>query len=286
MLNEKNGISYITFSVFDSYKITAAVSARKGGVSTGSFASLNMSFASGDDPANVLENRKKFLTALHIDPTQLICCNQIHGTNVVTVGRELCGRGSDTTKEAIEACDGIMTNEPGVPISMNFGDCTPLLFFDPVHQVIAVSHGGWRGTAQNIVAVTLQKMHSSYGTCISDVHAAVGPAIGKCCFEVGQDVIDAFLSIFSQENIKALSTDDGDGKYHFDLPAANKKLMLKAGILPENLEVSDLCTCCHEDLFYSYRRSSKAGEKSGRHMAVMQLMETSTPQGDGSADGE
>ncbi|MCH4188480.1 MAG: peptidoglycan editing factor PgeF [Megasphaera sp.] len=286
MLNEQNGISYVTFSVFDDHAVTAAVSTRKGGVSSGPYASLNMSFASGDEPANVLANRKKFLTTLHIDATQLISCNQIHGINIVPVGKEMCGRGSDDKKEAIEACDGIMTNEAGVPISMNFGDCTPILFFDPVHQVIAICHGGWRGTAQNIVAVTLQKMHSAYGTNVADVRAAIGPAIGKCCFEVGQDVIDAFLSIFSQDDIKTLSTDDGNGKFHFDLPGANEKLMLKAGILPEHLENANICTCCHEDLFFSYRRSNKRGEKSGRHMAVMQLVKTPEVQGDGSVDGE
>lgn len=288
MMNEKNGISYITFSVFNTPVVTAAVSTRKGGVSQAPYASLNMSFASGDDPAAVLENRKQFLTALQIDPMQLISCNQIHGTNIVAVGKELCGRGSDNTKEAIEACDGLMTNEAEVPISMNFGDCTPLLFFDPVHRVIAISHGGWRGTAQNIVGATLQKMHSAYGTNAVDVRAAIGPAIGKCCFEVGQDVIDAFLSIFSAEDLKALATDDGNGKYHFDLPGANEKLLLKAGVLPENIENANLCTCCHDDLFYSYRRSTKAGEKSGRHMAVMQLAkeETDEPQADGSAVSE
>lgn len=286
MLNEHNGISYVTFPVFDDYAIIAAVSTRKGGVSSGPYASLNMSFASGDESANVLANRKKFLTTFHIDATQLICCNQIHGINVVSVGKEMCGRGATNKKDAIEACDGIMTNEANVPISMNFGDCTPILFFDPIHQVIAICHGGWRGTAQNIAAVTLQKMHSAYGTNAADVRVAIGPTIGKCCFEVGQDVIDAFLAIFSQEDIKTLATDDGNGKFHFDLPKANEKLLLKAGVLPEHLENVDMCTCCHEDLFFSYRRSTKRGEKSGRHMAVMQLMEIPEEQEDGSVDSE
>ena len=116
MLQEKNGIFYITFDIFKALSnVTAAVSARKGGVSGAPFASLNMSFSSGDDSRHVLENRRRYLSALHVVPEHIICCNQVHGVNVVQAGRADRGRGALERESAIPSCDGLMTDEAGVP---------------------------------------------------------------------------------------------------------------------------------------------------------------------------
>lgn len=269
MLQEKNGIFYIAFDIFKKIPgLSAAVSARKGGASSVPFASLNMSFSSGDDLRCVLENRRRYLSALRIVPEHIICCNQVHGVNVVQAGRSERGCGALERESAIPSCDGLMTDEAGVPLTMNFADCTPLLFCDPVHHAIAVSHGGWRGTARNIAAVTLRRMHEVYGTEPGDVLAAIGPAIGPCCFEVGQDVIDEFTKLFSPIEMEELTRSSGN-TYYFDLPKANRMLLLRAGIRPENLEEAGICTYCRDDLFFSYRKASKAGEQTGRHMAVI-----------------
>ena len=272
MLNEKNGVSYVSFDIFAPFgSVVAAVSTRKGGVSVDGFSSLNMSFSSGDDADNIYENRSRFLSLFGIDSRQIICCNQVHGTNITQASSALCGRGAMGRDNAIPDCDGLMTNEANVPITMNFADCTPLLFYGPVHTAIAVSHGGWRGTAQNIDAVTLAKMHAAYGTQAKDVLVAIGPAIGSCCFEVGQDVIDAFSSLFLPDEMKTLAKEKGDGKYLFDLPTVHKKLLLRAGVTEDHIESSGLCTYCHNDLFYSYRKATHEGIRTGRHMAVMML---------------
>ena len=210
MLQEKNGIFYITFDIFKALpNVTAAVSARKGGASGAPFASLNMSFSSGDNPRHVLENRRRYLSALRVVPEHIICCNQVHGVNVVQAGRADRGRGALERESAIPSCDGLMTDEAGVPLTMNFADCTPLLFCDPVHHAVAVSHGGWRGTAGNIAAETLRRMGEAYGTKPDDVLAAIGPAIGPCCFEVGQEVVDAFAKLFSPLEMEELTGRQG-----------------------------------------------------------------------------
>ncbi len=270
MIQEYGNIWAVSFAVFSQVpSVAAAVSARVGGASGEPFASLNMSFSSGDDPAHVRHNRSLYLQALGLDPAQSVGCNQVHGTWICRVGKADCGRGALGRADAIPACDGLMTNEGGVALTMNFADCTPLLFCDPVHHAVAVSHGGWRGTAGNIGAVTLERMADAFGTAPADVLAAIGPAIGGCCFEVGQDVIDAFLPLFSAREMRELARATGKGKYHFDLPKANRFLLLRAGILPQHMEESHLCTYCRDDLFYSYRKASKAGQKTGRHMAVI-----------------
>ena len=271
MLEEKQGVSFVTFTIFKSVQaVTAAVSTRCGGQSTGTFASLNMSFASGEPADTIRANRRVYLQALHIDPATIVCCNQVHGVHVEAVGRDACGCGALTRDTAISACDGLITNQSNVPLTMNFADCTPLLFVDPVHHAVAVSHGGWRGTAGNIGNITLQKMKEDYGTQPSDVLAAIGPAIGGCCFEVGSEVIEQFRSLFTAQDMRELSRYISEtGKYYFDLPKANEKLLLQAGILPNHLENAHLCTYCRDDLFYSYRKASKQKRQTGRHMAVI-----------------
>lgn len=271
MLEEKKGVSFITFDIFKTIPaVTAAVSTRCGGRSQGVFSALNMSFASGEQPDTIRANRRAYLQALHIDAAQIVCCNQVHGIHVEAVGKDACGRGALTRDTAIADCDGLITNESQVPLTMNFADCTPLLLVDPVHHAIAVSHGGWRGTAGNIGKVTLQKMADTYGTQAGDVLAAIGPAIGGCCFEVGPEVIEQFRSLFTAQDLKELARYIKEtGKYYFDLPKANEKLLLQAGILPKHLENAHICTYCRDDLFYSYRKASKQGQKTGRHMAVV-----------------
>ena len=137
MLQEKNGIFYITFDIFKVLpNVTAAVSARKGGVSGAPFGSLNMSFSSGDDSRHVLENRRRYLSALHVVPEHIICCNQVHGVNVVQAGRADRGRGALEQESAIPSCDGLMTDEAGVPLTMNFADMV-----NDIHRNAAGANG-------------------------------------------------------------------------------------------------------------------------------------------------
>ncbi len=264
----KKGVSFLTFSIFENENVTVAVSTRQGGVSTGNFASLNMGFPTGDDGDNVRENRRRFFDALGSDYLKSVNGKQVHGIRMARASRLDCGRGALSFDTAIDDCDGLYTDEPDVPLAMSFADCTPLLFYDPVTHSIAAAHGGWRGSAGNIVSVAIGHLKDSFGSKPENIKAAIGPAIGFCHFEVGTEVIEAFQSLFTKEEMEALSKSRGNGKYLFDLPEANRLLMIREGILPQHIEDCRICTCDRDDLFYSYR---KAGGVTGRHMAVMIL---------------
>ncbi len=264
----KDGISYVTFTIFQKYPLIAAVSTRLGGVSKPPFDSLNMGLPTGDDVAAVLENRKRFFHALGSDASRLVCAKQVHGTHVEVVGKKDCGRGALSMENTIPNCDGLMTAEKQVPIIMNYADCTPLLFYDPVKKVIALSHGGWRGTAGNIAGKTIEKMKRVFGCKGEDILCAIGPAIGKDDFEVGMDVIEAFQHLFSPKEMQTLSRKKENGKYFFDLHGANRLLLEKEGIPQEHIEDCGISTYAQDDLFYSYRKS---GGRTGRHMAVLEM---------------
>ena len=271
MIEERNGISYVEFSLFQKAgSVKAAVASRKGGVSQPPFDSLNMSFSTGDDLAAVRENRRRFLSMLGVDPAAVISCCQVHGTHIEVVGKKDCGRGALLPDTAVAACDGLLTQESGVPLIMNFADCTPLLFYDPVRRAAGLAHGGWRGTAGNIAGIMVRLMKEQCGSDPADILAAIGPAIGPCCFEVGSDVVDAFGRLFSAEEMGrlAIPEEGKKGKFLLNLPMANRMLLLRAGLVPSHIENAGLCTYCRDDLFYSYRKSKG---KTGRHMAVIEI---------------
>lgn len=264
----KEGISFLTFDLYETYPIRAAISARLGGVSAAPFTSLNMGLHVGDVPQAVVTNRQRFFHALGSDASRLINCSQVHGTHIEVVGKADCGRGADSLETAIPACDGLITAEKGVPITMNYADCTPLFFYDPKKEVIALSHGGWRGTAGNIARKTIEKMESEFQCSRDNILCAIGPAIGKDAFEVGGEVIEAFAALFSETQLSTLCQKKENGKYLFDLHGANRELMQAAGIPEQHIEDCGICTFSHDDLFYSYRKS---GGNTGRHLAVMEM---------------
>lgn len=268
-IKQAGDIFYGRFSIFeDKAGFEAAVSCRKGGSSPAPFDTLNMSFSAGDNPEHVRDNRKRFLQLLGIPSDQIISCHQVHGIHLEQVGAEYCGRGALDPDDALPACDGLLTNESNVPLTMNFADCMPLVFYDPVRRAAALSHGGWRGTAGNIAGRTVKRMQEVFGSIPGNILAAEGPAIGPSCFEVGEDVQKAFVCLFQEEQQNCLFRNKGGGKYLFSLAEANRLLMIRAGIRPEHIELSDICTYTRDDLFYSHRHS---GGRTGRHMTVVML---------------
>ena len=248
---EKEGVSFVSFHIFAPYKdLTAAVSTRLGGISTGDFKSLNMSFSTGDDKEAVKENRRRYFNALGISIKDLVGCNQVHGVHIEQVTKKDCGRGVEGKEDALPGCDGLITNEPGVALTMNFADCTPLVFFDP------------------IAGLTVEKMKEAFGSEAKDILAAIGPAMGPDRFEVGDDVIQAFTNLFGKTEVLDLYKPTKEGKYLFNMWEANRRLLLRAGLQKDHIEGADICTHTHTDLFFSYRKEKG---KTGRHMAVMEL---------------
>ena len=241
-------------------------STRFGGVSEGYLTSLNLGTHRGDTRENVLENYRRFGAAVGFRPETLVFTKQEHTDIVRKVTGSDCGYGLE--READYVADGLITDEPGVTLACFFADCTPILLFDPVHSAIAAVHSGWRGTAMGIVKKAVEAMCREYGSVPSDIRAAIGPCISKCCFEVGAEVPQAMLDAFGADARAAIEP-HGE-KFHVDLKEINRLWLQKAGV--ETVDISPDCTRCQPVRFWSHRA---VGQARGSLAAVISLKEGS-----------
>ena len=241
-------------------ELAHGVFTRHGGQSQPPWASLNTGHTVGDDPEAVEANHRLICEALGFTTADLVSPHQVHGANVVAVGAQ--DRG-----QVIEGTDALVSDEPGVLLMLRFADCTPVWMVDPVHRAIGLAHAGWRGTAAGTVRETVQAMTSAFGTQPGDVVAGIGPAIGPCCYEVGEDVAQAILEVFPESASRMLEA-RGRDKWHLDLWAANREHLLRAGVT--QVEVAGICTACHTDEWYSHR--AEHGQ-TGRIGALLGLRE-------------
>ena len=249
---EKDGVVYLSFPLLESCNmVNHGFSTRLGGVSEGEFSSMSFGYARGDRPEAVLENYRRMGNALGVDHRKMVVSFQTHTVNVRQVGEEDAGKGIWRRRE-YEDVDGLVTNVPGITLVNLYADCVPLYFVDPINRAIGLSHSGWRGTAARMGNVTIQKMKEAFGTRPENLLCAIGPSICKDCYEVGEDVAEAFRNTFGNCSETILKP-RGNGKYHLDLWQANKKVLLDAGVKPEHLEITDLCTCCNPELLFSHR---------------------------------
>ena len=226
---------------------------RLGGVSEGVCSSLNLSFSRGDAPEAVLENYRRVAESFGKTVDDFICTDQTHTTTVLRVGKEERGYGVTKEKPYTDV-DGLITNEPGVILSTFYADCVPLYFVDPVHKAIGLSHSGWRGTVGRMGQKTLEAMAKAFGTRPEDVYAAVGPSICQDCYEISEDVAEHFYEEFQGHGDEIL-INKGNGKYQLDLWKTNEIVLLEAGIKPEHLAVTNICTCCNSEVLFSHRAS-------------------------------
>lgn len=246
--------------------VTHGFTTRLGGVSEGFFSELNLSFTRGDKKEAVMENYRRLSRALNTKCTSFVCSDQTHTVNVLRVGKEDAG-GGFLRERRYSDVDGLITDEAGLTLITYYADCVPLYFVDPIHRAIGLSHSGWRGTVGRMGRVTLERMHEEFGTRAGDVICAVGPSICRDCYEVGGDVAAEFLQEFPGRETELLE-DKGNGKYQLDLWKANEIVLREAGILPEHLAVTNVCTCCNPGLLFSHRASKG---KRGNLAAVLAL---------------
>ena len=238
-------------------------STRLGGVSEGALASLNLGCHRGDRPENLRENYRRFCAAIGADPASLVMTRQVHGAAVRAVGREDV-KGDLLDPVPFEA-DGLTTDVPGVALFIFSADCVPILFFDPAARAVGACHAGWRGTAGAIARATVTAMAARYGCRPSDIRAAIGPAIGPCCFETDEDVpqaMEAALGPLARPHMARAGE-----KWHVDLKAINRAILLEAGLAPEHIDVSDACTCCAHERFWSHRYTG--GRRGSQAAAVL-----------------
>lgn len=284
---------------------------RAGGVSEDYLASLNFRRDPPDlieTEANLLENYRRAAGFFDVTPDRIVCAQQTHTANVRIVTEADAGKGVTRDRDYTDV-DGIITDIPGLVLFTSHADCTPLYFYDPVRRVIALAHSGWKGTVARIGAVTIRRMQEVFGCRPQDIHAAIGPSICVDCYEVSEDVAEAFRECFGSGSVngsvngpvngpvtapgnpsdlsgssakgelswpeplnttipRILSRGRAPGKYQLDLWEANARILREAGIRPDHLTVTNLCTCCNSGELFSHRAT---GGKRGNQGAFLMM---------------
>ncbi len=230
--------------------------------------SLNLAGFNEDSAENILENRRRFLK-LFKGNWALAGCWQVHGADARIVNDLSEAKPAADARGDSIYCDAILSNADGVLAGVKTADCVPILIGDPATRSFAAVHAGWRGTLAEIATRTLRQMKEQYGTAAGDVVIAIGPAAGACCYEVGTDVIEPFRAKFPHQE---LFTETRMDHACIDLLKSNREQLISAGVRPTNIHVAPLCTMCHTDLFFSYRREKSIHGKVGRLMSVIGKM--------------
>jgi polyphenol oxidase len=234
---------------------------RGGGVSAPPFDTLNLGSKWGDDPAKVSENRRRLERAAG---GPIFVARQVHGANVVRVRA-----GDDRAALARTDADGLCTDAPGVVLGVFVADCIPALLVDPRTGACAAVHAGWRGTVAGVLPAAVSAMAAEFGARPGDLRAALGPAIGPCCFEVGPEVVAALEALAADARARGIvlpSPRRAPGKANVDLKAANRLLLERAGLNPGAIDAGPECTHCDRARFYSFRRD---GNATGQLMGVV-----------------
>lgn len=259
---------YIQFPVLEAFPfIKHGFSTRLGGVSTGAFQTMNLSYNRGDEKDSVTENYRRICESMGMQAKDVVFSDQVHDTQIHVASKEDC-QGTDYGYRKLTNIDGLVTNEKNVVLCTSYADCVPLFFVDPVHKAIGASHSGWKGTVGCIGAKTVETMAREYQTKPEDLHCVIGPSICASCYEVSQDVITQIEKNFSEEIVKKCVQPKENEKYQLDLWMLNKCILLEAGVKEEHITVSNVCTCCNHTLLFSHRAS---GGKRGNLCGFLSL---------------
>lgn len=241
-------------------KVLHAFTTRHGGSSPAPLDTFNLArhWNTDESRADAMHNRTILCGALGLDAATLTVPGQVHSTNIFQLTSE-SDRGT-----RLPDFDAVVTDKVGWPVLLHFADCVPVMLFDTKLHVLSVIHAGWRGTAGGIAAKGVHTMREHFGSDAQDIIAAVGPAIGSCCYETGENVPDALAKTVS--DIAPFITRK-NGKPHPNLKAVNAMQVLEAGV--GQVDVTEWCTACHPEIFYSHRQS---GGKTGRQGALASLL--------------
>lgn len=247
-------LSYYTFDSLD--QIQHAISTRHGGVSPAPFNTLNLSINSGDTTSNVDANTKRLHDTLALDVSATVTASQAQADQVAIVN--LKQRGT-----RVQNVDALITDQPNLPLLLRYADCVPILLHDPAHRAIGIVHAGWRGTVAKIAAKSVKAMQETFGSRARDIIACIGPSIGPCCYEIGEEVTAKVRAAL--ENADTLLTRH-NCSVHFNLWQANAMQMRNLGI--EQIEIAEICTADHSDDFYSWRAENKNTGRFGALIAI------------------
>lgn len=262
-----NGVLYFSVPNFDEAgMVKHCFTSRIGGVSSKPYDTLNLGFKTGDKKEDVIKNFDLICNELQIPINDLVRSDQIHKDEIRVVREEDRGKGILYESDII-GIDALITNKKNVALVTVYADCVPIFLLDPKKRAIGLAHAGWKGTVLKIGAKTVKKMIEAFGTNPKDCIAAIGPSIGKCCYEVDKGVIDKFNKEFTNADKFAFSKEND--KYMLDLWKANEITLKEIGILERNIIVSNICTKCNGEKMFTYRGDH--GE-TGRMAAIMELI--------------
>ena len=249
-------------------KLIHAISTRSGGVSSGSYKSLNLSFHVGDEQKNVIRNYQILSRALGFNLSSLATCQQIHHNAVALVDKNNFEKDCFLPQNTIPETDALVTDVPGITLMTRYADCVPLFFYDPKTHTIAIAHAGLKGTLAHIARKTVEVLVNEYHCKPEHILTAIGPSIGPCCYQIGSTTADEAVKELSsgQECLK----EGSEGNIYFNLWKANEKQLKDTGIKDDHLHCAGLCTSCNTDLFFSYRKEKKV---TGRFGALIGLRE-------------
>jgi YfiH family protein len=235
---------------------------RRGGISEGNFFSLNFSSREGDSIDNVRQNWKILAKAFNIEVEQFFMVNQVHEDRILIIDHTV----RDLISHQPLQYDAIITNLPGVAIGIKTADCVPIFFVDKVKKIVGVAHAGWKGTSLNISTKVVDTFVEKFSCNVDDIIAAIGPAIGPCCYQVDELVYHAMEPHNNREHFFCSCSQEG--RWLLDLPLANKLQIAGKGIPQTNIYATDYCTSCNTGIFYSHRGE---GKKTGRQLNFIML---------------
>lgn len=263
---EIDGVRALICSQLEEDGFVNGFSTRLGGVSEMPANALSLAGFNDDAAENILENRRRFLKLFPGD-WALAGCWQVHGADVRVVETAEDARPAENQLGDTIYCDVIVSNAKGVLAGVKTADCVPILLADPVTGAFAAVHAGWRGTLQTAVIAGVKRLKEEYNAKPENLRVAIGASAGPCCYEVGSDVIEAFMSRFGSE--AHLFTTTRPGHAMVDLIKANRDQLESAGVMPGRIYTAPICTMCRTDLFFSYRKEKKLHGTVGRLMAVV-----------------
>jgi hypothetical protein len=268
--NRRGEVEYLTFPLLEQTGMVRHLfSTRAGGASVGIYSTMNLSYTRGDRKEAVDENFRRIAEVLGCQVEDIVCSDQTHTTNLRVATRADGGKGIVKPKDYADI-DGLMTDEPGLVLATFYADCVPLYFIDTKHKAIALAHSGWRGTVARMGRCVVETMGKTYGTKAEDIVAAIGPSICQSCYEVSEDVAEAFEKEFCRPGQKdEILLSKGNGKYQLDLWRANKIILTETGIPKEQIQVTDLCTCHNSERLFSHRASQGKRGNLGAFLGLL-----------------
>lgn len=263
-------VEYLTFpDLCRKEEIKHLFTTRRGGVSEGIFSTMNVSYTRGDRKEAVDENYTRIGEIFSLSIGDFVCSDQTHTTNIRIVTEEDRGKGTIREKDYTDV-DGLVTDCENLILATFYADCVPLFFVDEKRKVVGLAHSGWRGTVGGIGAKMTKIFKETYQSSLEDIRVAIGPSICQDCYEVSEDVAVQFRNKFSdRQEQEAILLAKGNGKYQLNLWEANRLILKKAGILEENIIVTDICTCCNPDYLFSHRASEGKRGNLGAFIGIL-----------------